>query len=319
MSSSEAVSDNLEVIRGIGPDVREWLAETFGARTFAALAELSGEELIDHIKAENKPSIWIRWAKDWPTEAAIRAAEMEPNAEAQQPVPAASPERSSSKSNSPVEEKDGWDILAWYVIEFQSRQGPDKPVEPRTTVSYQGPGQETPPVPVERDRICDWIFEHFDGILPAEPEAERQPAAEVETAPEEAGPSTISISQLRLFQPADASSPLFSYSSERPQLRMVAADQPFDLEAILEAREPEASANGPAAFKVQFHVKNWDTNKHTSLGNIEAEAIKGQLASSALLPGISLARGKYRLDVLVLADPKPVVLDSIEIPLLSVW
>jgi hypothetical protein len=331
MNSSEAVSDNLQVIKGIGPDTRKWLAETFEVRTFAALADLSGEEIVNRIKAENKPSVWTRWAKDWPKEAAIKAAEMEPNAEAQQSIPAvgrqnndtplaaASPEPSSPKLNSPVEEKDGWDILAWYVIEFQSRQVPEKPVERRTTVSYQGPGQETLPVPVERDRICDWIFEHFDGILPAKPETETQPDAEVKTSPQEAGPSTMSISQLRLFQPAGASSPLFSYSSERPQLRMVTADQPFDLEAILEESEPEASANGPTAFKVQFYVKNWDTNKRTNLGNVELEAIRDQLAFSALLPGISLARGKYRLDVLVLADPKPVVLGSIEIPLLSVW
>lgn len=329
MSSSEAESDDLEVIRGIGPDARKWLAATFDVRTFAALADLSEEELINRIKAENKP--WMRWAKDWPTEAAIKAAEMEAEAEARQPAPAsgrrnndsplAAPgtESSSLKPNNPSGGKDGWDTLALYFIEFQSRQIPGKPVELQTKVVFEGPGpqaQETLPG-IEQDRICQWIFEHAGGILRAMPATETLPGAE--TTPPEIGPSAISVSQLRLFQPAGSGLPLFSYSSERPKLSMVRADQPFNLEAILEESQPRASANGRITFRVQFHVQNWETKKSTALGNVEPEAIEDHLAYLALLPGISLQRGKYRLQVLALAHPKPVVLGSIEIPMLSVW
>ena len=330
MSSSKAVPDDLELIRGISPDARKWLAETFDVRTFAALADLSEEELINRIKADKK-TFWIQWAKDWPTEAAVKAAEMEVEVEARQPAPAsgrrnndsplAAPgtEPSSPKPNSPAKRKDGWDTLALYFVEFQSRQVPGKPVELQTKVVFDEPGPQTQKTlpGMEQDRICQWIFEHFDGILRAMPATETLPGAE--TTVQETGPSAISVSQLRLFQPAGAGSPLFSYSSERPKLSMVRADQPFDLKAILEESRPRASANGQIALNVQFHVKNWDTKKFTTLGNVEPEAIEDQLAYSALLPGISLPRGKYRLQVLVLAHPKPVVLGSIEIPLLSVW
>jgi hypothetical protein len=308
MSSSEAAPDNLERIRGIGPDVRKWLAEAFDVRTFGALADLSGEEITDRIKAENKPSIWLRWARDWPIEAAGKVAEMD------------------TELNSPVREEDreqeedeDWGVLARYAVEFQSRLVLGETVERRTTVCYEGPGQETPPKPVDEDGIFQWIFEHLDGVLRAEPGTEARPDDEAEIAPREYSPSTVSISRLRLFQPTGAGSPLFSYSSEQPQLRSVAADQPFDLEAILEESQPSASAGRRIAFNVQFYVKNWDTREATTLGSVEPKAIEDQLAYSALLPGISLPRGKYRLELLVLARPKPVVLDSIAVPLLSVW
>ena len=319
MSSNRAVSDNLEAIKGIGPDVREWLAETFDIHTFAALADLSEEELIDQIKADNKPSVWARWAKDWPKEAAIKAAEIEAKKmEVRQPGPASSTESSSAKSNSPAS-KDGWETVALYFVEFQSRQLAGELTEMQTKVVFEGPGpqvQETLP-DMKQDRICGWIFDHFGRILKARPATETLPGAE--TMPPETVPLAISVGQLRLFQPAGASSPLFSYSSERSQLRMVTADQPFDLKAILEGSRPRTSANGRIAFKVKFLAKNWDSNDYTILGDAVPEAIEDEVTYSALLQGISLPRGKYRLQALILDQPKPAVLDSIEIPLLNVW
>ena len=331
MSSSKAESDDLEMIRGIGPDARKWLAEAFDVHTFAALADLPEKRLINQIEADNKPSVWKRWAKDWPREAAKKAAEMEAAAEARQPGPASGrqtndlplmasgTEPSSPKPNNPAKTRDGWDTLGLYFVEFQSRQVPGRPVERQTKVVFEGPGSQAQKtlLGIEQDRICQWIFEHFDGILGAMPATETLPGAE--TTPSEIGPSAISVSELRLFQPADAGSPLFSYSSKQPKLSVVRADQAFNLEAILEESQPLASINGRIAFNVQFHVKNWDTREFTSLGTAEPKAIEDHPAYSALLPGISLPRGKYRLEVLVLAHPKPVALGSIEIPLLSVW
>jgi hypothetical protein len=304
MLSSETTSENLEEIRGIGPDAREWLNETFDVRTFAALADLPVEDLVHRIKAENKP--WLRWAKNWPADAAERAAELEAEARARQPAPA------SGRPN-----EDGWDALAYYVIEFQSRQVPEKPVEQRTTVSYQGPGPETPPVPVEQDHLCDWIFEHLDSVLPAQPGAATW--ANVQAMPQEPHAQAVSVSQLYLFQPTDARVPLCSFAGERPRISTVAADQPFDLEAILEESTPDASANGRPAIRVWFRVRDWDTGEDTELGKAQAKALDDRPAYSARLPGISLARGKYRMQVLALAHPKPDVLGSIDIRMLGVW
>jgi hypothetical protein len=209
--------------------------------------------------------------------------------------------------------------VALYFVEFQSRQLAGKPTEVQTKVVFEGPGpqvQETLPG-MEQDRICRWIFDHVGRILRASPATETLPGAE--TTPQETGPLGISVSQLHLFQPAGVDSPLFSYSSERSQLSMVTADQPFDLEAILEGSRPRTSANGRITFNVQFLVKNRDSNDYTILGDAEPEMMEDQVAYSALLPGISLPRGRYRLQALVLEQPKPAVLDSIEIPLLNVW
>ena len=122
MSSINAVFDDLEVITGIGPDVRKWLAGTFDVHTFSALADLSEEDLVDRIKDENKPSIWLRWVKNWPTEAAIKAAEMESeapnsvrvpnNQKNDSPLAKTGSEFSSPKPNISVKGKNGWDTLA---------------------------------------------------------------------------------------------------------------------------------------------------------------------------------------------------------------
>lgn len=304
MLSDEARSDNLEEIKGIGPDAREWLADTFNVRTFAALADLPAEDLVNRIKAENKP--WLRWAKNWPADAAEKVAEREAEAEARQPAPA------SDRQN-----QDGWDALAYYVIEFQSRQLPGKPVEQRTTVSYQGPGPETLPVPVERDHLCDWILEHSNGVLPAELVAAAR--TDGATVAKETRRQSVLVSQLDLFQPAGTRAPLCSFGGERPRISMVAADRPFDLEAILEKREPERSANGQPAIKVWFRVREWDTGDVTDLGNAQAKVIEDRQAYAALLQGIRLARGKYRMQVLALAHPEPEELGSLDIRMLSVW
>jgi hypothetical protein len=233
MSSSEAVSDDLEVIKGIGPDTRKWLVETFDARTFSALAELSEEQVLNQIGADNKPAVWKRWARDWPREAAKKAAETEAAIEARQPGPASGRQANDSplmasgtepsspkpnpKPNNPAKTRHGWDTLGLYFIEFQSRQVPGKPVERQTKIVFEGPGPQTQKTlpDIEQDRICQWIFDHFDGILGAMPAPATETLPGAETTPSEIGPSAVSISELRLFQPAGAGSPLFSYSSEQ--------------------------------------------------------------------------------------------------------
>jgi len=304
MSSSKGSSDNLELITGIGPDARKWLAETFEVRTFAALAALPVDDLVGQIRAENKP--WLRWAKNWPADAAARVAEMEAEAEARRPAAASS-----------RKQKDGWDALAYYVIEFQSRQRPGEPVEKRTTVSYQGPGPETLPVAVGRDDLCEWIFDHLHGILPDQlREGTRGGARAMSDA---LHPEPVSVRHLYLFQPAGDRAPLCSYGGEEPMIKRVTADQPFDLELILEGSPQPVSGNGKTGLSVQFVIQEWDSRTPSIAKVIRPEAIEDQPGYSARLRDITLARGNYRLELLVLAHPKPTVLGSMKVRVLNVW
>lgn len=304
MGSSKANSDNLELITGIGPDARRWLAKTFDVRTFAALAELPVEDLVSQIRAENKP--WLRWAKNWPADAAERAAEMEMKEKARQPT--AAPVR---------KQEDGWDALAYYVIEFQSRQLPGKSVEERTTVSYQGPEPETLPVAVGRDDLCEWIFDHLHGILPDRLRDSTRGGARAMS--EAMHPEPVGVRHLYLFQPTGASAPLCSFGGEQPTIRMVTADQPFDLELILEGSPQPVSGNGKPGLSVQFVIKEWDSRAPSIAKIIRPDAIEDRTAYSARLRDVSLARGNYRIEVLVLAHPKPTVLGSIKVRVLNVW
>jgi len=304
MSSSKANSDNLELITGIGPDARKWLAETFEVRTFVALAALPVDDLVSQIRAENKP--WLRWAKNWPADAAAKAAEMEAEAKPRQPATASS-----------TKQQDGWDALAYYVIEFQSRQLPGEPIEERTTVSYQGPGPETIPVVVGRDDLCEWIFDHLHGILPGQfRESIRGEPGAASDAP---GPQPVSIRRLHLFQPAGTRAPLCSFGGKQPVINLVTADRPFDLELIMEGSPQPAYGNGRPAPTVQFLVKELSSKTPEILKNVRSEAIEDEPGYTARLRDITLARGNYRLELLVLAHPKPTVLGSMKIRVLNVW
>lgn len=304
MSSSKANSDNLELITGIGPDARNWLAETFEVRTFAALAALPVEDLVSQIRAENKP--WLRWAKNWPADAAARVAEIEAEAR----------DRQLSQSSS-RKQKDGWDALAYYVIEFQSRHLPGEPVEERTTVSYQGPEPETLPVVVGRDDLCEWIFDHLHGILPDQSRGSIRGGARPMS--DALRLESVSVRHLYLFQPVGARAPLCSFEGEQPLINLVTADQPFDLELILEGSPQPASGNGKAGLSVQLVIQEWDRRTPSMDKVIKPEPIEDQPAYSARLRGITLARGNYRLEFLVLAHPKPSVLGSMKVPMLKVW
>jgi hypothetical protein len=304
MSSSKGSSDNLELITGIGPDARRWLAETFDVRTFAVLAELPVEDLVSQIRAESKP--WLRWAKNWPADAAARAAEMAIAESAGQPAEA--PGR---------KQEDGWEALAYYVVEFQSRQLLGKSVEERTTVSYQGPGPETLPVAVGRADLCEWIFDHLHGILPDQLRESTQGVARAMS--EAMHPEPVSVTHLYLFQPTAAREPLCSFGGEQSTIKVVAAAQPFDLELILEGGPQPVAGNGKPGLSVQFVIQEWDSRVPSIAKTIRPEAIEDQPAYSARLRGISLARGNYRLQLLVLAHPKPTVLSSMKVRVLNVW
>jgi hypothetical protein len=285
------------------------------------------EELVSRIRAENKP--WLRWAKDWPAAAAEEAAKLVHQAE-EQPDAQASAKRNSALSlsvpgagsssvrlNNPGRGKDGWDTLALYFIEFQSRRLPGEPVELQTKVVFEGPGkqvQERLPG-IEPERVCQWILNHFENVVKTQPET----AMLLDTEAMLQGVLDVSVSQLRLFQPAGSGAQLFSYSNERPKLKMVKADQPFDLEAILEPGQPPASANGHSAFCVRFYANQWGSHDRIDLGNAKAQVIEDQATYSARLQNVSLPRGRYQLRVLAVAQPKPVVLGSIDVPLINVW
>ncbi len=319
MSSNKIESDNLELITGIGPEAQKWLSETFDVRTFMALAELSEEELVDRIKSENKPTIWLRWANNWPKEAALKAAEKDIKLETEKPSQETDPGIYFSKSKSPTDEKDGWETLALYFVEFQSRSVPGKPYEIQTLVVFEGPGprpQEQDILPgIDRDRICQWIFEHFEGILPTIHATEMLPG----TLSKEVGFYPIKVNKLHLFQPSGAISPLFSYSREQVQLSSVKAGQSFDLEVTLEKYLPETSAIDRGGINVHFFVKNWDTKEVISLGSVEPITIDDHSWYSAFMQDVRLSHGKYQLQVLVLAHPKQVFVDSLKIPFLNVY
>ena len=309
MNSTETVSDNLEIITGIGPEARKWLEETFNVRTFADLAELPEEKLLDRIKAEKKP--WMMWAKNWPSDA-----EKFVTSEQTSGVPSKS---SQEKPNSSSQAKDGWETLGLYFIEFQTRHTEKSPAEIQTKVVFEGPGeqvQENLPG-FEQDVICKWIFEHYNSLIEQRPKIKTD--SDTNKMIENFNMLSISIIQLCFFQPPDTRSPLFKYSGKQSRIRTLLADKPFNIELQVEKAQLKTSLKYPVTLNAEFQVKNWETREVINLGQVEIETSNQQVVHQFRATNILLPRGKYRLQTLVFAHPKPIVLGSIEVPILIVW
>lgn len=309
MNTNETESDNLEIITGIGPEARKWLDETLNVRTFADLAKLPEEKLLDKIKAEKKP--WVMWAKNWPLDAAKFVASEQTSE---------SPSKSFNvKQKNSSQTKDRWETLGLYFIEFQTRHTEKSSAEIQTKVVFEGPGkqvQENLPG-FEQDVICKWIFEHYNRLIEQRPKIETN--IDTNKVMEIINFPRISIIQLNFFQPPDNSSPLFKYSGKQSRIRTLVAEKLFNIELQIEKVQLDPSLKYPITLITKFQLKNWETREVINLSQVEIDISKEQEVYQFCTTNISLPRGKYRLQTLLLAHPKPIVLGSIEVPILVVW
>lgn len=309
MDLNNSEFDDLEMITGIGPEARKWLDKTFNVHTFADLAELPEEKLLDRIKAEKKP--WMMWARNWPLDAEkFIASELTSGS-----LSKSSPEKPNNSSQA----KDGWETLGLYFIEFQTRHTEKSPAEIQTKVVFEGPGeqvQENLPG-FKQDIICNWIFDHYNRLIEQRPEINTD--SDSNKVIENINIPSISITHLCFFQPTDTSSPLLIYVGKQSAISTITADKPFDIELQIEKANSNNSPKYPINLKTEFQVKNWETREVINLGQVEIEISNEQVVHQFCATNIRLPRGKYRLQTLVLAHPKPIVLGSFEVPILNVW
>jgi hypothetical protein len=335
MSSNIETSDDLEVIRGIGPDAREWLGETFDVRTFTALADLSEEELISRIKADNKP--WLRWARDWPAEAGIRAAKMRTEAEAQYLAPAPVAESAipkptylqtektipANRASMPNTGENHWQQVAYFNITFLEHHVKDRVVGRKTTINYHEADENAEWDGFETERISQWILEQAGDELSQE--IQEVPATEPkpELLKEEKIPAQIAISVtgLRLYQPADAEISLTSGKNGRPHTGTIQSGLPFAAKAEFEIDEQAATtiANHEIPYRVQFYTQDRSSKEKAHLGDAKTGLLASNKTSySAMLGGITLPSGTYRLRVVVIAESEEIVPGYLELPILRV-
>jgi hypothetical protein len=329
MQASKEERDDLTKITGIGPARQSWLAEVFGARTYDDLAALSADDIKAQLKAESKP--YSRGEIDlWPPKAAELAAKakmgVESDCEQAEPKPTHSPSekvRPEAKVPIPATREEQWRQIAFFNVEFQERRVKGREIERRTRVNYHETDQEVVWPGFQGEQICQWITERLGDKLRAE--TQEAPAAELKAAPlaEEALPGRLSltVTGLRLYQPAGMEAPLALDENGRPDLGVVNASSPFAVEARFEIGEQAAAVieKQEIPYQVQFYAHNRSTGDKAHLGSAGPGLLfAGKASYSAMIRAITLPPGIYRLQVVVILEAENVVPGYLELPLLRV-
>src|SRR5689334_268149 len=137
VKTTDAKSNNLSLIKGIGPARRQWLRETFGIETVTDLAVSSAEEIYTRLKEEqivslSKVESWIVQAKEIID--------------------------SGMHSSTLKVHENGWKPFASFVVEFQEsvtsgeQQTKAHHVEADKTMKWVG---------IEYTALCDWFIEQL--------------------------------------------------------------------------------------------------------------------------------------------------------------
>lgn len=334
MQASEEERDDLTKITGIGRARQLWLAERFGVHTYDDLAALSADDIETQFKAENKPYSRSE-TEHWPQEAAELAAK-----KAQLSIRTTAESSVSEIGNSPANEiqpnepqpKEAmakrsqggqWKPVATFIVEFQTRRTKDQVIEQRTKVNYHDTDQQVVWPGVESERIGRWMVEQAGDKLHQEIQEVPAVEPEAELVTEAALPVRLSVTvtDLRIYQPAGAEISLALGKNGQPYAGVIRAGYPFAVEADFEIGEQATAVIGEREilYRAQFYTQNRSTRDKVHLGDAEPGSLfSGKANYSAMLSGIALPPGTYRLQIVVIAESENVVPGYLKLPMLRV-
>jgi len=317
MNSNASKSDDLTVIKGIGPARQRWLRESFNVGTFRDLAALSVDEIESRLKdekqivARNEIEAWIVQAQ----ELALTAAQPSP----QDLVPAAvNAEEDDTVSTGRSE----WKPIASFVVEFQARVVESRAEEYLTRVHHVETDIDATWPGIESKALCQWMLEQMgEKALPKKSEERRAEEPLAGLPPTPGAPVRVDVTQIRLFQPPDAATPTGISQADQPFPGFIKSSQPLALEASLALGELAGVdlTKGVVTYLAQFYARDLSTGVRIHLG----DSMPGRLAEekldyTAMLPEATLSPGVYRLQVLATLQEVPAVPGLLDVPLLQV-
>ena len=236
--------DDLTVIAGIGAARQKWFREQFHVDSYAALGDLSVEEVETAAKKSGKIlapaqiSDWIEQARTLVVPNEVKEAAVE-----------------TAVANPPPL----WKPIASFVVEYQERTEAGQP-QRRTKAHYMEADEEITWPGIEREQIGLWIEQHVKVPEPQvaipRPTAAKKPAAPTVLAKRAAPPvAAIKPVQVRVRQQPDYLSVVDIAEAERPFLGHVHHENPVLLEIDF-ALDPVAAESPQTVFAAHCHVRN---------------------------------------------------------------
>lgn len=298
----QKMKDDLTAVKGIGSVRQKWLNELFDIHSFAALGNISVEEVEKIAKQEGKIlpngeiAGWIAQAK---TLAAAKSDNVDLEDEALSMVETAVPAANPS-----------WKPIASFVVEFQEKAEAEQP-QRRTKVHYMEEDLEKTWPGIEREQLGVWIEQH---VQVSEPTAKLV----VETKPElEVTASAFKPTRVRIRQRPDYLSTLDMVKPERPFLGHVQHEEPITLEVDFELDVPESGQlrQPQAALDAQCEVHNLTGGQKAYFVEMEGAVFANCLTYKTKLSEVE--PGMYSLAVL-LRGKRPLGTTYFELPKLNV-
>jgi hypothetical protein len=339
MNSNDREYDGLTVIKGIGPVRQQWLQETLDVRTVPELAALSADELETRLKAAGQV-VSRHEIERWLTQARELARLAEP---ASPQVIAAAEEdhggavndlannvgkalaRSLDPENSETGKKDlssagedGWKPFASFVVEFQVRQLAGEAQERQTKAHYMEADKSETWPGLEGEQLCRWMLVQVTEKRRPDPKSE-EPSVEVK--PLITSAATVTVSQIRAFQPPQAETPVASGQAQQPVPGIIKGDEPFGLEVSfgLVGTAAVDLVKMHANYQAQFYVRSMSTGTKLHLGVTQPQPlVESKLAYTTALSQATLPPDVYRLQALVTFQDAPIGPGFLEIPMLRV-
>ena len=316
MNSSVKDYDDLTRIKGIGSARQQWLRESLGIHTIRDLAARSVKDIESRLKAEghiaSRSSIeeWI-----------IQAREIAAVTSQSEPLHMTAAAGIEEDMNVAVEDK-GWKPFASFVVEFQACADEGQVEEQRISVHYMEADVSAAWPGIACERLCDWMQAQVgDRVRPllegASPVSFQSEAKSESTAPS----IKAEVTQIRVFQPPDADTPISIGQTGPRFLGFIRGNQPFALEVALEFTNPPAAdvTRREDIHDTQFHIQSLTSGTSSYLVGAIADIIdRNKKSYSAVLAETLLQPGLYRLGLLLKLQSRSPGVAYLELPMITV-
>jgi hypothetical protein len=301
-------SDDLALIKGIGPVRRQWLRKSLKVRTVGELAALSAGRIEARLKADGQ-NVSHSEIERWLAQAHKIVATTAPSSQKRK---VAAKANTGARRAFRAEEIE-WKPFASFVVEFQARTAEGGREDVRTSAHHMEADQGETWSGIESEGPCKWMLQQL-GARAAQKTAEAPPidAAGATrptsgTTPAAGTPVTVEVIRLEALQPPQADSPNGGAKTGGP-VNVVWGGKFFALAAafrIVGPAAPDITEPQPACL-VKFYARDLSTGVRTHLGDAEPERSAGEIATYvAKLPGVILKSGIYGLTVTATARVAP--------------
>jgi hypothetical protein len=346
MNSTDRDYDDLTLISGIANKRQQLLRQSLNIRTFLDLANLSIAEIEAAFKAKGQ-IVSRDTIEQWQRGARELAAAAQP---APQQVADLANIESGREANASPEEGE-WEWFGAFIVDFRALKVGGQVKERQIRVEQRKIDKKGTwlednkiknSIPIEGERLYQWMLEQLGEKAWPEPEQERltqatsaevppakPPSIEpspVEVPPTELPPTEtprmrVEVTQIRAFQPPDIDTPSGIGEANQPFVGLLKSGEPFALEVAFRLPGPAAAdlVTRETTYLANFYARKMATRISTSVGDTEVDRLApGKVSYTARLPEVILQPGTYHLGVLVKLRTRPPSMNYLEAPRLEV-